>query len=129
MRREALEVAKERGEGGQGWQRVGGCRGHRGQGQKPKASAAEAYRGGWGGATEDADGATVVACTDHRTHELVRGWRGTVLLGRGECGLGGSFKPIEKGKSAPKLREGVRQGKALGSHHDNVVGRSGGWED
>ena len=43
--------------------------------------------------------------------------------------MGGSFKPVKEGKSAPKLREGVRQGKALGSHHDNVVGRCGGWED
>ena len=43
--------------------------------------------------------------------------------------MGGSFKPIEEGESAPKLREGIRQGKALGSHHDNVVGRRGGWED
>ena len=43
--------------------------------------------------------------------------------------MGGSFKPVKEGKSAPELREGVRQGQALGSHHDNVVGRCGGWED
>ena len=52
----------------------------------------------------------MVACTDHWTHELVRGWRGTVSEGRRGRWQGGSIEPIEKGKSAPKLREGVRQG-------------------
>ena len=128
MSREAFEVAEEGWEGGAGGRRAG-SRGHSGQGEEPKAAAAVANRGGWRGATEDAYGATVVASADNRTHELVQGRRGTDLRGWGVCGLGGSFKPVKEGQSAPKLREGVRQGKALGSHHDKGVGRCGGWED